>query len=105
MSLLGEQQQAAQSMQSISDTGALEQLGIVTPGTKPAENPYLAQPSLKMESSNNSVVLQRLNEIESLIKGGFDQITKKLSNTVVSAGHRGGARRRTKRARSKKYRR
>ena len=104
MSLLQEQKDSAESMQTISDMGALEQMGIIAPTSTKGDIPYSIQPPLKVESDNSSEILQRLNEIESLMKSGFDEITRKLSNTVVSVAQKAG-RRRTRRVRSKKYRR
>jgi len=43
----------------------------------------ISQPPLE-GVADNSAVLQRLSELESVVKSGFDRITSKLANTVIS---------------------
>jgi len=59
--------------------------------------------------ADNSAVLQRITELEALVKSGFDRINSKLANTVISvsatpvSAQRGGRKktRRSRRTRSK----
>ena len=60
------------------------------------------QPALDVSQGNTQqAILQRLSELETMIKDGFGNIMSKLSNTVVSAAHAGGKRRTKKNRRSK----
>jgi len=61
------------------------------------------QPVLKVAAGEtNQAILQRISELEQIVKDGFDKISSKLSNTVVSAAaQRGGKRRTVRRRRSK----
>ena len=59
------------------------------------------EPILQVQTGDTDrAILQRLSELEDMIKDRFDMISSKLSNTVVSSTQSGG-KRRTKKRRSK----
>ena len=63
------------------------------------------QPVLKVApGETNQAILQRISELEQIVKDGFDKISSKLSNTVVSAAAQKGGKRRTVRRRRSKMR-
>jgi hypothetical protein len=80
--------------------------------TTAATESSFSQPPLQ-GVADNSAVLQRITELETLVKSGFDRINSKLANTVISvsatpmaapvSAQRGGRKktRRSRRTRSK----
>jgi hypothetical protein len=92
MAALLQAQADAQPTTTISDIDSLQQLGVIqVPST--TTNPYSVQPALKGATSSDAV-LQRLTEIETMIKNGFDKIASKLANTMIMAKSQGGGKRR-----------
>jgi len=99
-----------------SNTEALQQMGAIQPPViTTTTNPYATQPPLT-GAVDNSAILQRLAELETLVKNGFDKIAGKLSNTVISVSaiptlvptavpatltQMGGKRRKTRRSKRK----
>ena len=74
----------AQPTPTISDMEALEQLSVIPAPSTTTLGPYSVQPALQ-GVVDNSAVLQRLTELETMIQSGFDKITGKLANTMITA--------------------
>ena len=93
----------AQPTPTISDMEALEQLSVIPAPSTTTLGPYSVQPALQ-GVVDNSAVLQRLTELETMIQGGFDKITAKLANTMITASTKqmGGKRRKTRHRKSSK---
>jgi len=99
----------AKPTSTISDMEALERMSVIQEPSTTTLAPYSVQPALN-GVVDNSAVLQRLTEMETMIQGGFDKIAAKLANTMIKAAepavtHAGGRRLSAKRRKSKrKYR-
>jgi len=108
MAALLQAQADAQPTSTLSDIDALQQMGVVQTPPTTTVAPYSVQPPLA-GVVDNSAVLQRLTELETLVKTGFSEITGKLANTMISvsaipAPTRGGRRTRRRQKRKSKMR-
>ena len=108
-SALLDAQADAQPTSTVSDIENLEALGVIQIPSTTTANPYLSQPPLQ-GVVDNSAVLQRLTELEEKIKEGFDSVSSKLANTMITVAsappstQRGGRTRRSKKTRRSRMR-
>ena len=83
MAALLQAQADAQPTPTLSDLDTLQQMRVIQIPSTTTMGSYSIQPPLT-GVVDNSAVLQRLAELESLVKTGFNEITSKLANTVIS---------------------